>query len=220
MDIQAVLFDIDGTLVDSNEDHVSAWALAFREAGYPREADDIRDQIGKGGDLLVPALIAGVDDDVRNAIAERHGTLFKDMYLDQVRAFDGAVGIIDRVHASGRMVVLASSAERDELRHYVDLLGVADRLAATTSIDDVESSKPEPDIFGAALEKIGVSGDRAIVVGDTPYDIEAALRAGITAIGVTSGPFEEIDLKQAGAVAIYANVSALLRDFDRSPLTR
>jgi len=218
VEIEAVLFDIDGTLVDSNEQHVNAWAFAFREERHPQELDDIRSQIGKGGDLLIPELLPDVEEAVRKRISKRQGDHFKDMYLDNVRAFDGAADLIGRVHASGRMVVLASSAKQEELEHYVELLGVKPLISATTSIDDVEASKPEPDIFGVALEKISVAPIKALVVGDTVYDIDAALRAGIVAVGVTSGPFDERQLKEAGAIAVFPNVASILRDFDRTPL--
>ena len=218
MDVQAVFFDIDGTLVDSNEQHVNAWAFAFREEGCPQELDDIRAQIGKGGDLLVPALLPASDESLRQRVSHRHGSYFKDMYLDHVRAFAKASELIAKVHATGRQVVLASSATRDELEHYVALLGVGDYLAATTSIDNVDASKPEPDIFSVALEKIGIAAEKAIVVGDTPYDVEAALKAGVTTVGLTSGPFDKARMKEAGAIAVFADVADLLSQFDRSPL--
>lgn len=220
MDILAVLFDIDGTLVDSNEQHVDAWAHAFREAGHPQERDAIRGQIGKGGDLLVPALLPDIDEAAAKRISEQHGALFKEIYLDGIRAFADATAMIERVHATGRRVVLASSAKQEELAHYVALLGVETLLAATTSIDDVGASKPEPDIFGVALDKIGVAPSRALVVGDTIYDVDAARRAGVAAVGVASGPFDADRLKEAGAIAVFADVAALLHDFDRSPLAR
>jgi len=135
-----------------------------------------------------------------------------------VRAFEGAGELVERAHRHGLKIVLASSAKKEELDHYVDLLDIADLLDATTSIDDVEASKPEPDIFGVALGRIGVAPSDAIVVGDTTYDVEAAESAGIRAIGLTSGPFDERELKDAGAVAVYANAAALLQAFDCSPL--
>ena len=197
---------------------MNAWGFAFREEGRPQELDEIRAQIGKGADLLVPTLLPDADDALRQRIADAHGRHFKGMYLDHVRAFPGASALIARVAGSGRKVVLASSAARDELEHYVALLGVGELLAASTSIDDVEASKPEPDIFGVGLAKIGVAANRAMVVGDTSYDVEAARRAGIAAIGVTSGPFTQDQLKEAGAVAVFADVADLLARFDRSPL--
>jgi membrane protein len=219
MDVEAILFDVDGTLVDSNEGHVTAWAFAFREEGNPQELDDIRAQIGKGGDLLVPALLPDVDGATRKRIADRHGEHFKESYLDHVRAFDGAADLVRTVHGSGRKVVLASSAKREELEHYIGLLGIENCLAATTSIDDVDVSKPEPDIFACALEMVGVPPDRAVAVGDTVYDVEAARRAGVATVGLTSGPFDERQMKDAGAIAVFADVAELLREFDRSPLS-
>lgn len=220
MPVRAIFFDIDGTLVDSNEAHVDVWGIVFREAGHPQELDAIREQIGKGGDLLVPTLLPDADDATCERIATRHGEVFKEAYLDHVRAFPGASELIARAHESGRKVVLASSASQAELDHYVELLGVGEMLAASTSIDDVETSKPAPDIFGAALEKIGLPAAEVLVIGDTPYDVEAAARAGIAAVGVTSGPFDAEALKDAGAIATYADVGAILADFDRSPLSQ
>jgi membrane protein len=217
--IQAVFFDIDGTLVDSNEQHVMAWAYAFREEGQPQELDDIRQQVGKGGDLLVPALLPDVDAATAERIAKRQGEYFKSVYLDQIQPFDGAAELLRQVHASGRKILLASSAKQTELEHYMKLLGVGDIIDATTSIDDVDVSKPAPDIFSAALEKSKVPATDVIVVGDTPYDVEAAAAAGLMTIGVTSGPFDERRLKDAGAISIYPNVAALLAEFDRSALS-
>ncbi|WP_404712966.1 HAD family hydrolase [Sphingomonas sp. MMS24-J13] len=218
MPIRAVLFDIDGTLVDSNEQHVNAWAFAFRDEGHPQERDDIRAQIGKGGDLLVPALLPTASEDVRQRIADAQGAHFKTIYLDQIRPFADAAALVRHVHHSGRKVVLASSAKQEELDHYIELLELDGIIDATSSIDDVETSKPEPDIFAVALEKVSVAADDAIVIGDTIYDVAAALRAGIVTIGVTSGPFDERQLRDAGAIAVYRDVAALLAHFDRSPL--
>jgi membrane protein len=157
---------------------------------------------------------------LQKRIADRHGKHFKDMYLDRIRAFEGASDLIAKVHTTGRKVVLASSAKRDEIEHYVSLLGVAGCLAATTSIDDVDASKPEPDIFGATLEKIRIEASRPIVVRDTIYDIEAALRAGIVAVGLVSGPFSEAQTRDAGAMAVFHDAADLLARFDRSPLAQ
>jgi HAD superfamily hydrolase (TIGR01509 family) len=217
--LKAVLFDIDGTLVDSNEQHVDSWLVAFREGGHPQDRETVRSQIGKGGDLLVPSLIPGVDKDTQERLSERQGSHFKSHFLDEVRPFPSAAALVRRVHESGRKVMLASSAKREELEHYVELLGIGDCLAGSTSIDDVEASKPEPDIFSAALEKIGVTAGDALVIGDTPYDVEAARKAGIDAIGLTSGPFDRDELSTAGAVAVYSSVAELLERFDDTVLT-
>jgi beta-phosphoglucomutase-like phosphatase (HAD superfamily) len=178
MTLKAVLFDIDGTLVDSNEAHVDAWAFAFREAGRPREIDAIRKQIDKGGDLLVPALLPGEPADMCEQIAEAHGRIFASAYLDHVRSFPNASALVERSATAGLKVVLSSSAKEEELSHYVDLLDVSRFLSATISSDDVESSKPAPDIFSTALAKIDLSAEDVIAVGDTPDDIEAGCGAG------------------------------------------
>jgi phosphoglycolate phosphatase-like HAD superfamily hydrolase len=216
--INAIFFDIDGTLVDSNEQHVAAWSLAFREAGHPQEEEDIRLQIGKGGDLLIPTLVPDLSKDVRDSISEHHGICFKDAYLGGVKPFPRAAELVRWARSSGRQVVLASSAKRDELDHYVGLLGLEDVIDASTSIDDVDTSKPAPDIFATALAKVGLGEAEAIVIGDTIYDVEAATRAGIAAIGLTSGPFDETALRDAGAIAVYADVADLLANIERSPL--
>jgi phosphoglycolate phosphatase-like HAD superfamily hydrolase len=218
MKIEAVLFDIDGTLVDSNEQHIKAWEAAFRKEGHPQDAAAICAQIGKGGDLLVPALLPQLAEDAQKRIAEGHGLYFKAHFLDKVLGFPRASDLIAKVRESGCKVVLASSAKREELDHYIAMLGIEGMVDASTSIDDVETSKPAPDIFSTALAKIGMAAELAIVVGDTPYDIEAASKAGIRAIGVESGPFSADKLKDAGAVAVFADVADLFGRFNQSPL--
>lgn len=219
MKVRAILFDVDGTLVDSNEAHVDAWAVAFRQAGHPQELDDIRVQIGKGGDLLVPSLLPKASEQERKAIADAHGAHFKSAYLPHIKAFPKARALLERVKESGRKIVLASSAKQDELDHYLGLLEARDLVDAVTSADDVGTSKPAPDIFDAALDKVGVAADAAIAVGDTIYDVEAARGIGVGTVGLTSGPFDRRQLKDSGAVAVFANVADLLAGFDRSPLS-
>ncbi len=221
MTIRAVLFDIDGTLVDSNDFHIMAWDEAFREVGATFDHQAIHDQIGKGADMFVPALMPHADKDEQEKLGEAHGKIFKSKYLDQVKAFPAARDLLLRVHEAGQKVVLASSASKEELDHYLDLLDVRDIVAASTSADDVENTKPAPDIFATALRKIApLSASETIVVGDTPYDIEAAAKCGIAAIGLLSGKFPDTVLRQAGAVAIYDDVAGLLAGYDASPLAK
>ena len=218
MPYRAVLFDIDGTLIDSNDLHVSAWRQAFGELGHEIGAEAIHKQIGKGGDNLVPALLPDVDEETRERLEARHGAIFAADHLDQAKPFRNAAALLRRVHDDGMAVVLASSAKRDELEHYTALLGVEDIVAASTSIDDVARSKPSPDIFAAALRKIAIEPTGAIVVGDTVWDIEAAKRTGLAAIGLLSGGVTARALEEAGAVTIYEDVASLLASYDRSPL--
>ncbi len=215
---QAILFDIDGTLVDSNEGHVDAWARAFEGEGFRIDPAAIHDQIGKGGDNLVPSLIPDVTADVQDRLEKAHGEFYKRDYLPQVRPFPGARDLLLRTREAGKKVVLASSASRLELDHYVRLLDAADILDGTTSKDDVAHSKPCPDIFQAAVESAGTEPSQAIVIGDTPYDIIAARRSGIATIALRSGRFPEHELKAERPAAIYDDVAALLDDFEGSPI--
>ena len=219
MAITAVLFDIDGTLVDSNDHHVLAWEEAFAGIGARFDRQVIHDQIGKGTDMLVPTLLPDLDEEAQERLGKAHGDAFKARYLAEVKPFPGARDLLARTHAAGLRVVLASSASTDELDHYLDLLDARELVSETTSADDVERTKPAPDIFATALDKIGSPpADEVIVIGDTPYDVEAAGKCGVAAIAVRSGGFGDDVLTQAGAVAIHDDVAALLRDYDRSPL--
>jgi len=219
MAIKAVLYDIDGTLVDSNDLHVLAWTSAFKSIGAEFDRSTIHDQIGKGTDMLVPTLLPDLDEDAQEALGETHGAIFKAEHLGGVKPFPGAHDLLAQSHAAGQRVVLASSASSEELDHYLGLLDARDIVDTTTSSDDVENTKPAPDIFATALKKLGdVDSAEVIVVGDTPYDIEAAGKCGIAAIGVRSGGFADDVLREAGAVALYDDVAALLADYDASPL--
>lgn len=219
MTIKAVLFDIDGTLVDSNDYHVEAWQEVFRNLGATFDDQTVHDQIGKGTDMLVPTLLPDMDEAAQEKLGEAHGTAFKGRFLDKVKPFPGAHNLLARVKAAGAQVALASSASTGELDHYLDLLDARDLVAVTTTSDDVENTKPAPDIFATALKKLApLKADEVIVVGDTPYDIEAAGKCGIAAVGLRSGKFTDATLLGAGAVALYDDVTALLAGFDASPL--
>ncbi|MGK6323195.1 HAD family hydrolase [Sphingomonas sp. DT-51] len=221
MIIKAVLFDIDGTLVDSNDDHVAAWQEAFRAVGAKFDDQLVHDQIGKGTDMLVPALLPGASETEQQRLGEAHGRIFKERYLAKVTPFPRAHALLRHVRDSGRKVVLASSASGEELDHYVGLLEAQELIDGTTTSDDVEKTKPAPDIFATALAKLApLHASETIVVGDTPYDIEAAARCGIAAVAVRSGTFADQALRDAGAIALYDDVAALLTDFDASPLAR
>jgi membrane protein len=217
MQKKAILFDIDGTLVDSNDLHVTAWDEVLRGAGHNFDRATLHSQIGKGGDNYVPALLPEADEEEQERLKKAHGDAFK-RRIDQVKPFPGARDLLLKVRDSGRKVVLASSASGEELEKHVENLGAAEILEGATSKDDVAHSKPCPDIFQAALERAGVRAEEAVVVGDTPYDIEAARRSGIDAVAVRSGGFPDDTLSDA--VAIYDDVGEILADFERSPLSR
>jgi membrane protein len=218
MPTKAILFDIDGTLVDSNDAHVSAWDEVFRAAGHAIDRKRLHGQIGKGGDNYVPSLLPDLAEEEQQRLADEHGRVFKAKYMPAVKPFPGARELLQRARNSGRKVVLASSASGEELDHWVELLDASEIIDGATSKDDVRHSKPCPDIFEVARQKIRVAADEALVIGDTPYDIEAARRSGVGTIAVLSGGFAEEELRRCGARAIYDDVAALLADFDRSPI--
>lgn len=217
--IRAVFFDVDGTLVDSNDAHAEIWHDVFAEYGVDIDLATIRGQIGKGGDQLIPAMLPDASDDVVETLSDRHGELFKDRRLDDIQPFANAAALLRHVERSGRHVVLASSADATEVDHYVKLLDVAQTVHARTTTDDAATSKPAGDIFAAALDKVaGLKPSQVIVVGDTPYDVQAASACGIRTVAVRSGGFDDAVLWQAGAIAIYDDAAALLAGFDASPL--
>jgi phosphoglycolate phosphatase-like HAD superfamily hydrolase len=221
MQIKAILFDIDGTLVDSNDMHVLAWEEAFAGIGAEFDRQVIHDQIGKGTDMLVPTLLPNLDEAAQERLGDAHGSAFKGKFLDTVKPFPKARDLLAHAHELGQQVVLASSASGPEIDHYLDLLDAHELVTTTTSGDDVERTKPAPDIFAAALKKLpGIGAHEVIVVGDTPYDVEAAKKCGIAAVAVRSGKFPDEVLWEAGAVMIYDDAAALLAAYADSPLGR
>lgn len=216
--LKAILFDIDGTLVDSNHQHALAWQEALAEEGHRFDLPAIHHQIGKGSDNLVPSLVPGASEQDAERLGDAHGRIFKARHFAELRPFPGARDLLARCKEAGYTVVLASSATAEELHHHLDILDARGLIDAFTSADDVGCSKPCPDIFDTARKKAGVSAEEAMVVGDTPYDIEAARQAGIRTVAVRSGGFDDRAL--SGALAIFDDVAELLARFDASPLSR
>jgi HAD superfamily hydrolase (TIGR01509 family) len=218
--IKAAIFDIDGTLIDTVDLHARAWVEALRHFGHEIAFPDLRSQIGKGGDqilhgLLPPEMLEKQGD----AIKDFRSDLFKREYLHRARAFPGVRALFERIRAAGQKAVLASSGNADEVEKYKEIAGIADLIDSATSSDDAERSKPFPDIFEAALAKLApLTPNEAVVIGDTPYDAEAARKAQMKSIGVLSGGFTEQALKDAGCIAIYRDVEDLLHRYDSSPL--
>ncbi len=221
MQIKAILFDIDGTLVDSNDMHVLAWEEAFAGISEAFDRQVVHDQIGKGTDMLVPTLLPDLDEAAQDKLGDAHGSIFKAKFLSEAKPFPRAHDLLAHAHGRGQQVVLASSASKAELDHYLDLLDARELVAATTSSDDVKQTKPAPDIFATALGKLsGIEAAETIVVGDTPYDIEAAGKCGIAAVALRSGKFPDEVLRDAGAIEIYDDAAALLAGYAASPLGR
>jgi HAD superfamily hydrolase (TIGR01549 family) len=217
----AVLFDIDGTLLDSIDLHAKAWQEAFRHFGHEIPFDELRSQIGKGGDQLIPMFLHGKElEEKQKRLEEFRGSLFKQKYLSSVKAFPAVREIFLKVKANHQQVGLASSGKPEELKIYEEIANIKDLVEVETSSGDAERSKPYPDIFEAAMERLhgNVPKNEVVVVGDSPHDAEGAKRAGIRCVGVLSGGFPEPTLKDAGCIAIYADVADLLRRYDESPL--
>ncbi|MEA3064203.1 MAG: hypothetical protein QOJ27_638 [Sphingomonadales bacterium] len=218
---RAALFDVDGTLVDTNDLHAAAWREAFLHFGLDKPFEAIRWQVGKGGDNLIPALFPELDEARREEIEAYRGDLFKRCYLPRARPFPGVRALFERLAGEGVRIVLASSSHAEEVDYHLSLIACADLVAAKTSKDDVESSKPCPDIFQAALGKAApFAADEAVVIGDTPWDAEAAARLGLRTIGFRSGGFPDRALAEAGACELYDGPEDLLRRYERSVFGR
>jgi HAD superfamily hydrolase (TIGR01509 family) len=219
---KAVIFDVDGTLVDTNELHVAAWHQAFLRFGKDVNPARLRAQMGKGGDQLMPVFWSSAELARFGAeMQARRVEIFMRDYLQLSRPFPGVRPLFERLKRDGLRIALASSAKAPELRHHLESLGVGDLVDAATCADDAEHSKPCPDIFQAALARLpGIAPAGAIVVGDSPFDVQAAARAGMRCIGVLTGGFAQGELEEAGAIAVYPDVAQLARRYDESPLAR
>ena len=217
--LQAVIFDVDGTLVDSVDLHALAWQEALGHFGHPVGFEEIRGQIGKGGDQLLPVFLDEAQrKDYGEDLEAWRGSRFKERYLSMVRPFAGVPELLGRVRRAGLRVAVASSAKGEELSTYLDIAGVASLVDERTSSEDAARSKPAPDIFAASLNALSVAAAEAVAVGDTPYDALAAGKLGLRTIGVLSGCFPEADLREAGCVAVYPGPAAMLACFDALPL--
>lgn len=219
----ALIFDIDGTLLDSVDLHARAWQEAFQHFGHDIPFETIRSQIGKGGDQILPVFL---DEEQRKNYGKKledyRADLFKRKFLPEVKPFPCVRELFQKAISCGQKVALASSARGDELKHYEQIANIEDLVHAETSSADAEKSKPHPDIFEAALDRLGngIDHDKIIVIGDTPYDAEAAGKAGLKTVGVLCGGFPEEQLRNAGCIAIFRDPEDLLRNYERSPLAK
>ena len=216
---QAVIFDVDGTLIDSVDLHAQAWSEAFAAFGRDVPFDAVRGQIGKGGDQLLPVFLAPDEvETVGKRVEARRSEIFKERFLDTLRPFPDVRALFERLRADGIRIALASSAKGDELERYKRIAAIEDLTDRHTTSDDAERSKPYPDIFAVALDRLGSPDpSRVLVVGDTPYDAEAARKLGIRTVGVLCGGFPEADLRREGAVAIFRDPADLLARYRETP---
>ena len=215
--VKGVILDVDGTLVDSNDAHAHAWVEALAEFGIQVEFEKVRSLIGMGGDKLLPE-VSGISEETPEGkqISKRRSEIFKERYLPNIKPFPKTKELLRRMRDDGLKLVVASSAKKDELKSLLKIAGADDLIEEKTSSDDAENSKPDPDIVKAALDASGLSPDEAVMLGDTPYDIESASRAGVRVIAVRCGGWNDKDLQ--GAIAIYDDPADLLEHYDSSPL--
>ena len=213
--LKAVLLDVDGTLVDSNDAHAQAWSEVFQHNGYPATFELVRELIGKGGDKVIPEVTGLKEGSVEaKRLAKERSSRFARLYLPQLRPFPKAEALLRRLHESGLKLVVASSANEDELHPLLQVCGALPFIHEQTSADDASHSKPDPDIVKVALRKAGCSAGEAVMLGDTPYDVEAASKAGVRAIALRSGGHPDSAL--SGALAIYDDVADLFANFEQS----
>jgi HAD superfamily hydrolase (TIGR01509 family) len=215
--VRAVILDVDGTLVLSNDAHARAFVEAGEELGHPADFAVVRRLIGKGGDKLIPEAFGfEADSEPGERLAARKKEIFRERHLPSLQPAPGARALLERLLRESFTLVVATSAGGDEVGELLDAAGVADLIEEATSSSDAEESKPDPDIVEAALRKTGEPAGAVVMIGDTPYDVEAARRAGVAIVAVRTGGWRDADL--AGAAAVYDDPADLLEHLERSPL--
>jgi HAD superfamily hydrolase (TIGR01509 family) len=208
-----VLFDVDGTLVDTNYLHTLAWSRAFRDAGEWAPMNAIHRLVGMGGDQLVPKILGHDCHEAKEARDRHYRSL-----IDDARAFPCATELVRTVHDLGLAAVLATSSPADELAILLKMLDIEEYLEAKTTADDIESSKPSPEVFLTAMETGSLDPARTLAIGDSIWDVEGARAAGIGCVAVESGGFSQHELSEAGALHVYRDVEEILSQIHTSPL--
>jgi HAD superfamily hydrolase (TIGR01509 family) len=215
---QTAILDIDGTLVDTNYQHAVAWYRAFRQHDVTLPVWRIHRHIGMGGDQVIAALTdEATEEEKGDDIRSAEKALYLAM-IEEVEPLEGARELIERLKGADKTVVMASSAKDDEVEHYLDLLDARELADDWTTSADVEATKPEPDLVKAALDKAGAEPDDAVMLGDTPWDCEAARRAGVETVALMTGGFSEQELTEAGAAAVFESLPELLERIEETPL--
>jgi HAD superfamily hydrolase (TIGR01509 family) len=219
--VTIAILDIDGTLIDTNYHHALAWFRALRSFDITVPIWRIHRHLGMGGDQIITA-ICGEETEERlgDALREAEGEQYAQL-IDEVQVVDRARELLHTLRDSGHTTVLASSAKGGEVEHYLELLKARDLVDAWTTSEDVESTKPAPDLVHAAIEKAGQDdGATAVMVGDTPWDIEAARKAGVATLAVVTGGFSAQELRDAGAWDVFESVAELEARLEETPLGR
>lgn len=215
--IRAVILDIDGTLIRSNDAHAQAFVDAAREQGVEADFEQIRRMIGMGGDKLIPRAFGFEKESPQGKRLDgRKGEIFRERYLPGLEPTPGTRALLERMRDDGLTLVVATSAGKDDLRGLLERAGIRDLIEDATSSSDVEESKPDPDVVESALRKAGEAAEDTVMIGDTPYDVEAAQRAGVRLIGVRTGGWSADELR--GAIAVFDDPADLLAHYGETPL--
>lgn len=216
--VQAVILDVDGTLVLSNDAHAQAWVDAFADFGYNVSFEQVRPLIGMGGDQVIPRMVPGLNQEEGDGkkVSERRKELIIEKYGPKLKPAPGARELVERMHQEGLKLIIASSATSQELEILLKAAKVDDLLDEATTSSDAEASKPEPDIVEVALSKLEVQPNEVVMLADTPYDVQAVSAAGIGMIAVRCGGFEDAQLD--GVQEIYDDPADLLAHYDHSVL--
>ena len=218
---KAAIFDLDGTLLDSVDLHALAWHEAMIEFGHDVSFEQVRCQIGKGGDKLIPVFLSTAEQgDYGKELETWREHRFKSHYLPLVRPFSAVPELLSCAREAGLHIAVASSAKKDEVAKYLAIACITDLVDLTISSDDAAELKPSPDIFEVVLARLKIDGADAVAIGDTPYDAEAAGKARIATIGVLCGGFPEDSLRRAGCVEVYPGPAALFARLANSRLGR
>lgn len=213
------LLDVDGTLLDSNDAHAQSWVETFAEFRHDVSFDRVRELIGKGGDKLLPeAIRVQKESPEGREIVKRRAAIFKKAYLPSLRPFPGARDLLLQLRERKLKLVVATSASKKEMRDLLEVAGLDDLIERAATSSDADDSKPDPDIVHAALERAACTPHDAVMLGDTPWDVEAARRAGVAIIALRCGGWDDTAL--AAANAIYDDPRALLSNLDSSPFAR
>ena len=214
--MEAFIFDIDGTLIDSVDYHAEAWVKAFKKFNVDVKFYEARRQVGKGGDQFLPEFLLKKEiKEFGKAVEKERGKIFKREHLPKIKPFPKTRELFEKLKANGKQIVLASSAPADELEVYKKIANIKDLIEDQTSADDVEKSKPEPDIFEAALKKLGkIKKKNVIVIGDTAYDAEAAAKINLKTIGVLTGGWTKSELLSAGCSEVYRDIEEIIEDYE------
>lgn len=218
MSLKAVLLDMDGTLLDSNSFHAESWVRTLQHFGFEATFEEVVKQIGKGGDTMLPTFVPEDKlDAIKKDLNAFRKQLFHREYLDRIVPFTDARRLLELIRGRGLRIAVATSGEKADLEIFKTILKIHDLVEEDLTADDAEQSKPEPDIFQAALKALEIRPEEALALGDTPYDVEAAGKAGVRTVAVQSGGWSREDLQKAGAAAVYADVADIVRNFEQSP---